>query len=225
MSLLPQGALAYVAPYAAFLALAEAGARWPDLEVALFPLRVIAPAALLGWFWSKGAYAELRGYPLGRGTAADVAAGLAVAALWLGPYLLWPALPRGEPFDPALYGDARRPLAFGLRLLGFALVTPLVEELFVRSFLVRFAERFERGDFRDEPIARFALRGFVVSVLWFGFSHAAWEWWVAFPAGLAFNAWLYTRGSLMPCVVAHAAANAAIWAVVVGFPGSLDAFL
>ena len=49
MSLLPQGALAYVAPYAAFLALAEAGARWPDLEVALFPLRVIAPAALLGW--------------------------------------------------------------------------------------------------------------------------------------------------------------------------------
>ena len=225
MALLPPGAAAYVAPYVLFLALVEVGARLPAVASVLFPLRVFAPAALLLWFWRRGAFPELRAYHAGKGTLADVAAGVAIAALWLGPYLLWPSLARGEPFDPEMLGADRRGLALGLRLLGFALVTPFVEELFVRSFLLRFAETFQRGDFRSEPIARFAVRGFVTTVLWFTFSHAPWEWWVALPTGIAFNLWLYRRGHLMACIVAHAAANAAIWMLVVLSPAPLWEFL
>jgi CAAX prenyl protease-like protein len=158
-------------------------------------------------------------------TVADLALGISIAALWVGPYLLWPALARGEPFDPTLLGEGRRDLALALRLAGFALVTPFVEELFVRSFLLRFAETFERGDFRSEPVARFALRGFVATVLWFTFSHAPWEWWVALPTGAVLNLWLYWRGHLIACVVAHGVANAAIWALVVLGPGELWEFL
>jgi uncharacterized protein len=143
----------------------------------------------------------------------------------MGPYLLWPSLARGEPFDPSLLGEERRTLTLALRLAGFALVTPFVEELFVRSFLLRFAETLERGDFRSVPIARFAWRGFVTTVLWFTFTHAQWEWWVAFPTGIAFNLWLYARGHLMACVVAHAVANAAIWGMVVLGAGGMWEFL
>lgn len=225
MQILPAGAAAYVVPYAVFLALVEMSARIPAALPALFVLRILAPAALFVWFWRRGAYAELRGYRTGLGTAADVLTGLAIAALWVGPYLLWPSLPRGEPFDPTLLGEERRAVTLGLRLAGFALVTPFVEELFVRSFLLRYAEVFERGDFRSVPVARFAWRGFVTTVLWFTFTHAQWEWWVAFPVGIAFNAWLYWRGHLMACVVAHAVANGVIWACVALGPDAMLEFL
>jgi CAAX prenyl protease-like protein len=225
MSFLPAGAAAYVVPYGVFLALVELGARIPAAAALTFPLRVLAPAALLVWFWRRGAYPELRGYRVGAGTVGDALAGLALAVVWVGPYLLWPELPRGEAFDPELLGAPQRELALTLRLVGFALVTPFVEELFVRSFLLRFAETFERGDFRSEPIARFAWRGLATTALWFTFSHAQWEWPVALPVGLAFNAWLYWRGHLVACVIAHAVTNAAIWALVVLGPIPLWMFL
>lgn len=221
MWLLPAGSLPYLVPYGVFLVMVELHALAPSAAPLIFPLRVVLPAALLFWYWRRGAYPELRGYRLGAGTLADVLAGLAIAALWIAPFVLWPALALGEPFDPTQLGEGRRALALGLRLAGFALVTPLVEELFVRSFLLRFAETFERGDFRSEPIGRFGWRGFVASVLWFTLSHAAWEWGVALAAGIAFNAWLYARRHLGACVVAHAAANAAMWAFVVFGPESL----
>jgi CAAX prenyl protease-like protein len=209
----------YLAPYAALLVIGEATARAaPDALLAGLLAKALIPGALLAWFAARGRLPELRGY---RPSPGDVLAGLVIAALWVVPYLVFPSLPRGEAFDPEAAGEARRSLVLGLRVVGFAAVTPFVEELFVRSFLLRFGETFERGDFRSEPIGRFAWRGFLASVLWFTFSHAAWEWGVALAAGIAFNAWLYARRHLGACVVAHAAANAAMWAFVVFGPAPL----
>jgi uncharacterized protein len=225
MSMLPAGAVPYAAPYAALLLLVELGARAPGAAALLLPLRVVVPAALLAWFWRRGAFPELRGYRASAATLSDVLVGLAIAAVWVAPYVLFPTLERGRPFDAAQLGEQHRALALTLRLAGFALVTPFVEELFVRSFVLRFAQVFVRGDFRSEPIARFAWRGFLVSVLWFTVSHATWEWWVALPTGIALNGWLYARRHLMACVIAHAVANAAIWALVVLGPTPLWEFL
>lgn len=220
VGLLPAGSLPYVAPYGLFLALVQLQAALPSAAAPLFALRVAAPAALLAFFWRRGAYGELRGYRGGAGAAADVAVGVALAALWIAPYWAAPALPRGEPFDPGLLAGSKA-MTLGLRLLGFAAVTPFVEELFVRSFLLRFvdAER-SGGDFRREPIGRFAWPSFFVTTVWFTASHAPWEWWVALPTGVALNLWLVRRRQLGACVVAHATANAAIWGIVVLGPGS-----
>jgi CAAX prenyl protease-like protein len=177
------------------------------------------------WRPRRGAYPELRGYRIGPGAIADGVVGAAIALLWLTPYVVFPALPRGEPFDRSILGEGREGLTLALRLAGFGLVTPFMEELFVRSFLLRFAEVITEGDFRALPIARFATRGFVVTVLWFTFSHQTWEWLVALPTGIALNAWLYARRHLGACVVAHAVANASIWAVVVFGERALWEFL
>ena len=79
--------------------------------------------------------------------------------------------------------------------------------------------------FRKVPIARFTWRSFGITVVWFTFSHVPWEWGVAFAGGILFNLWLYHRGHLGAVVVAHAAANIAIWCVVVLGPGGLWYFL
>ena len=99
------------------------------------------------------------------------------------PYLIWASL-RPSPenaFDPgALHTSLVWP-TLALRLIGFALVTPFMEELFVRSWLARYIESMStpKMDFRDVPMARFTIRSFLAVVLWFTFSHARWEWPVA----------------------------------------------
>ena len=100
-----------------------------------------------------------------------------------------------------------------LRLFGAVLVVPLMEELFWRSFLMRWIEhpQFERVD----P-ARIGLRAIVLSTFVFVLAHTLWL--AAAIAGLAF-AWLYRReGRLASAVVAHAVTNLllGLWVVKTG---------
>jgi len=225
----------YAAPYLFLLACAEL-ARWlPGAwEAPLLALRVVVPAALLVAAARRGAFPELaagqevRPSALAgpRGAALDVAFGLAIAAFWLAPYLLLPELPRGEPFDPARLGASLAPAWLALRLFGFVLVSPLVEELFVRSFLHRVVESWPAwSQFWQRPLARPERSAFLVTVAWFTLSHAPWEWWVALPTAALLNAWLYWRGRLRSVWIAHAVANGAIGALVAFGPWPLWSFL
>jgi CAAX prenyl protease-like protein len=221
----------YLAPYAVFLLLVEVAGRAPEAWAPwLLVLRVALPGAwLLAYAW-QGALPELRGYrPGASGLAQDVLCGVAIAALWMAPFLIFPSLQRpeaGEGFDTGIFGPGREAWALGVRLLGFALVTPFMEELFVRSFLIRLVDVIDGDmDFRKIPIARFTWRSFLVTVVWFTFTHVPWEWGVAAVAGVIFNLWLYRRRHICSVIVAHAAANAAIWLAVVLGPDSLAIFL
>lgn len=222
-----QRAWPYLAPYAVLLVCAEL-ARWLPgaAEAPLLALRVLLPAGLLVVAARRGAFPELASGPSAAGAALDVGFGLAIAALWLAPYLIWPALPRGEPFDPGALGESLRPAWLALRLLGFVAVSPLVEELFVRSFLHRVAEGWPDGaGFWQRPLAQPHRFAFFVTVVWFTLSHAPWEWWVAIPTAALLNGWLYLRGQLRSVWIAHAVTNLAIGALVVFGPGSLWSFL
>lgn len=220
----------YLGPYGLFLLLSEISGRMPDeLEGVMLALRVLAPGLLFVSFVVRGRYPELRGYRFGGASLLDVATGLLVAALWMGPFLLFTSLSRpeaGSGFDATLLGEGREPLAIGLRLLGFALFTPFIEELFVRSFLIRYADVFDTGeDFRQLPVARFAWQSFLVTAVWFTFTHASWEWLVAAPTGVLWNLWLYHRGHIGSTIVSHAVANGSIAAAVLLGPPSLGIFL
>jgi len=212
----------YVLPYVAFgavLALPDAAAA--PVAVA----QVAVPLGLLGFFAARGAYPELGGWrPHAGGVLADVAVGLGVAALWLGPFLAFEGLPRPGPearFDPGLLGPEGVTLL--VRFVGFALVTPFMEELFVRSFLLRYVDVLvfdPDADFRERAIGVFAWPSFLGTVAWFTVTHQGWEWIVALPTGIILNLWLYRRRHLAAVVLAHAVANAAIFAFVVARAGA-----
>ena len=219
---------AYLAPYGLFLILVEVGRRLPEAVAPwMLPVKVALPAAILLYFVLRGDLPELRGYRPGWRVWLDIAFGVFIAALWLGPFLLFDSLPRGaEAFDPNQLGESLRQETLALRLLGFVLITPFVEELFVRSFLIRLVDVVDKGgDFRDVPIARFSWRSFLVTSVWFTFTHVDWEWIVAAPTGVLLNLWLYHRRHIGAPIVAHAAANASIWLVVALGPGDLWVFL
>lgn len=219
----------YWGPFFGFLLLVELGGRLPDsAQGAWLVLKVAAPGGLFLWFWRRGRYPELRGYGRRAGAvAADVGVGLLGAFLWVTPFLLFASLrPDAEGFDPQLFGPGREAWAVGVRFAGYALVTPFVEELFMRSWLLRFvdtdlftsipavqrlADRERRfRDFRDVPIGHFSWLSFGVVTVFFLASHQPWEWPVMLVWTVGTMLWLYRRRSLMALVVVHAVTNAAI---------------
>ena len=204
----------------AFLVIVELSGRVSAPFVPVFlVLRVIAPFGLLVYFLLRSEYPELSGARWGAWAVADVAVGLAGAALWIAPFLFWDSLrPRDHGFDVGLLGPGGSWLAQTLRAIGYVGVTPFVEELFVRSWLLRYVDVAEtRKSFRSVPIGRFSWRSFLIVTLWFVFSHLQWEWGVMFGWTLLTMAWFYRRKHIAPLVLVHAVTNGAIFGFVVAF--------
>jgi len=210
----------YWTPMVAFLVIVELSGRVSEPFAPVFlVLRVIAPLGLFVYFALRGEYPELRGARWGAWAVADVAIGLAGAALWIAPFLFWDSLrPRDHGFDVGQLGPGGEWLAQTLRAIGYVGVTPFVEELFVRSWLLRYVDVAEtRKPFRTVPIGRFSWRSFLIVTLWFVFSHLQWEWGVMFAWTLLTMAWFYQRKHIAPLVLVHAVSNGAIFAFVVAF--------
>jgi CAAX prenyl protease-like protein len=220
---------AYCLPYLGFMVVITIAASLsPAAGLALLPLRLLVPLGFLVWFWRQGEYAELRSYrPRGGELAVDVALGLASTAIWVLPYLLVEALPRpdaGEGWKPDALGEAWRPWVLGLRFVSFALVTPVMEELFIRSFLLRYLDVFDtRKDFRRVPYPVYSPRSYWGTVIAFTIHHPFWAWPVAGVLGVIWTRWLYHRRQLGSIVLIHAVTNAALFALVVLGGGLRDA--
>lgn len=203
-----------IAPFAAFMALlalrgaAPFDARW------LYGVTVLVVGGLL-LYWRRW-YGELarQNRPLPRDAALAAGVGLAVFALWTQLDAPWMTL--GEPAAAFVPLDAQGELDWPLiavRWIGAALVVPVMEELFWRSFLMRW---IERPQWETVPPQRVGLRAVVLSTFVFMLAHTLWL--AAIVAGLAY-AWLYIRtGTLWAPVIAHAVTNGALgmWVVATG---------
>lgn len=216
----------YVLPYVAFLGVVELGRRAPeDLAPWLLVLKPGIPAALMVYFLLRGAYPELRARRSGIGSRlSDVAVGLVLAALWMAPYIAFTGLrpDATDAFDPMQLGESMVPAVLGLRMLGYGLVTPFFEELFIRSFVMRYSEVYSsHGDFRDVPLAHFGWTSFIVTTVIFTLGHVPWEYWVAIPWVVLTNLWFYYRKDLYAVILVHATTNAAILLFVAWADGLL----
>lgn len=212
----------YVVPYVAFLLLSELGARLPDAaDPFMLALKPAIVLALVVAFWLRGAYPEWRrpAVPMtAPGFGMDVVVGLALTAVWVAPFLLFPSLKPepGAEFDPAMAGESAVATILALRLFGYALVTPIFEELFIRSFVMRLAEVWEsERDFRDLPLGHYSLRSLVVTTVVFCLGHVPWEWWVCVPWIVLSSLWFYRRRSLTALMVVHGTTNGALLALAV----------
>ncbi|HEY6134925.1 MAG TPA: CAAX prenyl protease-related protein [Rubrivivax sp.] len=217
---LSRAAWARIVPFAAFMALlAIRGAvpedgSWGIDPRWIYAVTVAVVGALLVVLW-RG-YGELarQTWPTAQEGLWAVAAGLVVFVLWIQLDAAWMTL--GEPsasFRPVdAAGVIDWPLVL-IRIAGAALVVPLMEELFWRSFLMRWIQQpvFEGADPQ-----RVGLKAIVLSTFVFTLAHTLWL--AAVIAGLVY-AWLYVRtGKLWVAVIAHAVTNGAlgIWVVMTG---------
>jgi CAAX prenyl protease-like protein len=89
-----------------------------------------------------------------------------------------------------------------IRLLGSSIVVPVMEELFWRSFLLRY---LVNPDFRQVPLGTFTASALAISVALFGVEHN--QWFAGMVAGLLYTLLLYRTKSLFSCIVAHTVTN------------------
>jgi len=214
----PAGAaVARILPFAVFIGLMALEQVVKSLAPALdlrwmYALRI--GAALLALAAFARAYVELTDFVAvtARAWAQGALAGGAVFAAWIALDQSW-AGGGGDGFD-ATAGDGSIDWALvTLRLFGAVAVVPLMEELFWRSFILRW---IARRDFLNQAPAAVGLRALLVSSLLFGVEHELWL--AGIVAGLAYG-WLYMRaGSLWVVVAAHATTNLllGIWVLATG---------
>lgn len=206
-SLLRWQALARILPFAlyiAFLALAPLVARAaPQWDVRwLYAVQIGAVLAGLTFFARE--YAELVRPPRlrRRDWLLAAAAGTAVFLLWINLDAPWAAFGEAPGFDPSRADGSLDWALVAVRLFGAVAVVPLMEELFWRSFVMRWVDR---TDFPALAPAAASLRSLAVSSLLFGLEHHLWLAGVL--AGLAYGELYRRSGSLWPPIAAHALTN------------------
>lgn len=160
-------------------------------------------AALLIW---RGPLADIR--VTARVILPSVMLGLLVFAVWVGvdkavPY---PHLGTRSGFDPdGLRTSPAWILFLAVRFYGLVLMVPVMEELFWRSFLLRY---LTRHDYQALPMGAFS--GFALAVVTAASAISHPEWLVAAVASIAYAFWLRRTRSLFAAIVAHASTNLAL---------------
>lgn len=174
----------------------------------LYAVKIAAVVATLAVCWRH--YTELHSWRLGPIAAgAALAVGALVFVLWIGLNAGWMVVGTPGGFDPRTGGQVDW-LMVAVRIAGAALVVPVMEELFWRSFLLRWLDKL---DFLALDPGRVRLQSVAIAALLFGFEHN--QWLAGIVAGLAYSALYMRHKSLWSPILAHALTNGVLglWVV------------
>ena len=206
-------ALAYVAPFAIFLLLLAVGQYLPPGPQFWYPVRVLAASAAL-ILVSR----HVLDFRVSRAVG-SVLLGTAVFVIWVAPDLIWPGYRSHWLFQNSLTGVAPGSIHVAaldsgwflpFRVAGSALLVPVIEELFWRAWLMRYAISRE---FENVPLGAYSTEAFWLTAVLFASEHGPY-WDVGLLAGVAYNWWMVRTRSLGDCILAHAVTNGLLAAYV-----------
>ncbi len=117
-------------------------------------------------------------------------------------FLLWILL---EGLYPQLGATSYVPennISLFFRVFSFIIIAPVIEEFFTRNFLARI---LIKNEWQKVPIGKFTATSFILTALFFGFSHN--RWLPGLIAGIVLNYTIYLRKDMGSAVMAHFTAN------------------
>jgi len=166
----------------------------------LYPVQAGAVLALLAVYWRQ--YDELHRFALSlKQVLVAIVTGIVVLVLWVNLDLPWMTIGNAPGYNPTTDGRVDW-LLVAIRIAGAALVVPVMEELFWRSFVMRWVER---ADFQLVDPARIGFKAFVIPTVLFGFEHNLWL--AGIVAGVAYGLLYMRHRNLWSPVLAHAVTN------------------
>ncbi|HDY87374.1 MAG TPA: CAAX prenyl protease-related protein [bacterium] len=166
-----------------------------------YSVRMLTVAAILVYFFKS--YDELRLDSLKAvHVLGALAAGAVVFVLWINMDWDFATLGSSEAYDPRILPGKAYYVFLAVRLAGTALVVPLFEEIFWRSFVLRY---FINQDFTAVKIGVFTWMSFIITSLLFGSEHYLWL--AGIMAGVFYNLLLYWSRSIYVCIIAHSITN------------------
>jgi uncharacterized protein len=211
----------HVLPFLLFIVLMAGGAMvsdHPQLSQQfdnrwLYAARIALVGTALAMFWRN--YRELqKPYNIQSVTMLiSIVVGVLVFTLWIQLDVKWLSFSTSEGFVPLAADGTLLWVHVIPRMIGAAILVPVIEELFWRSFLMRW---LEKSDFLSVDPRTVKLKALLVSSVVFALEHQL--WFAGLLAGLAYG-WLYMRtANLWYPIVAHATTNAilGVWVVNTG---------
>lgn len=166
-----------------------------------YPVKILAVTGILIYYWKS--YDELRFDQLKAvHVLGALATGAVVFVLWINMDWNFATLGSSEAYDPGILPGSTYYAFLAVRLAGAALVVPVFEEIFWRSFVLRY---IINQDFIAVKIGAFTWMSFIVSSLLFGSEHYLWL--AGIMAGVIYNLLLYWSRSIYVCIMAHSVTN------------------
>jgi len=188
----------YLLPFGVFALLTYAGPLLDVPKLYTYPIKTVAVAGMLAFYFNHYRE-ELR--PCFSLSA--LIAGILVFLLWVLSEGLYPQFSQPSVFDP--FEEISGPTVYlfiGFRLAGAVLVVPVMEELFWRSFALRY---LINPKFKFIPLGQFSWFSFIVVSIAFGFEH--YRWLPGIAAGMVYAGLLYREKNLFAPILAHAVTN------------------
>lgn len=203
----------YILPFAMFLLLTQAesysvnqdGSINPRLYALIYSVKIVVVSLSL-WI-SRAALKDLLPRPTFRLAFLAVILGGFVGLFWTFLDGVYPALPESvvgkrSAFDPSQLVLSEQIVFLVFRMTGLILLVPVIEELFIRDFVLRYVSNPE---WETLSPWNFTLSGAVVSTVLFIAGHP--EWLPALLCGVIWL-WLLRYGkSLSAVVISHSVAN------------------
>ena len=187
----------YIVPFALYAVCMYTAPLFNTSQFLVYPVKTILVAVSLIYFWNT--YKQEIRFTF---SWLPVISGVVVFFIWVLPEGLYPQIGHSEfnPFDQASGYGVYFLIVF--RLVGASLIVPIMEELFWRSFALRFCIR---SDFKSIPLGHFSWSSFILISLLFGFEHH--RWLVGIFAGMIYAGVLYRRKNLFDPILSHAITN------------------
>lgn len=172
----------------------------------LYPVKVLVVTCILICFWKN--YTEIQWEDLTdiKNNLLSVFSGLLIFILWINLDLTFATQGTPSGYNPKQFeATSLRLFMVAVRLTGAVLLVPIMEELFWRSFLIRYVIS---SNFSKTPIGMFTWPSFLVTSVLFGLEHHYILAGIA--AGIIFNLLLYYTKSISQCIFSHTVANLAL---------------
>ncbi|GGY58347.1 hypothetical protein GCM10007387_46060 [Pseudoduganella albidiflava] len=176
----------------------------------LYAVKIVAVLAAL--FAYRRSYTELAWRPMGAvALCSSIVVGIVVLVLWVNLDAAWMLAGESAGFNPTDAAGRIDWVLVAVRIAGAALVVPVMEELFWRSFLQRWVHDRQ---FLQVPPGQVGFTALIVTSLLFGVEHN--QWFAGVVAGLAYGVLYMRTGTLWAPILAHAVTNGLLGAWVVG---------
>ena len=169
--------------------------------VIFYILKTSAALATLIFFWRT--YNELTPPSMSISAATlSLITGAIVFTIWIHMDWSFATLSGKETFNPYTLSGMWFYVFVSVRLFGSSLVVPVMEEIFWRSFILRY---IINPDFTSVKLGTFSWPSFVLSSVLFGLEHHLWL--AGIMAGAIYNLLLYRTKNLYCCILAHGVTN------------------
>ncbi len=188
----------YLVPFGLFAICTYLAPLFNISQTIVYPLKTILVACSLV-FYARDYKDDL----LPSFNMSAVLAGIFVFLLWILLEDFYPQIGSSTGFNPFELAEGRAAyFIIGFRLAGAVLVVPVMEELFWRSFALRY---LINPNFQYIPLGKFSWFSFIVVSIAFGFEH--YRWLPGILAGIVYAGLLYRSKNLFDPILAHAVTN------------------